>query len=181
VLVVATVVAAAAAGCGGGKGKKVETGPKHGTAASGSQATRVSQTPYAAGSPEASAGSSMVPSTVGVRRTKLGRVLADGSGRTLYVFERDRGDRSACDRACAQIWPPLTTTTSAVPATKGISQRLLGGSKRSHRIDSVTYAGHPLYFYGFDDRPGTTRGQGVSDFGGRWWVIAPSGRVIRRR
>ena len=62
-----------------------------------------------------------------------------------------------------------------------MSQRLLGSSARTDRIDEVTYARHPLYFYGFDDNPGDVRGQGVRDFGGRWWAISPSGRVIRSR
>src|SRR5215211_1364871 len=36
-------------------------------------------------------------------------MLADAKGRTLYLWEADQGDQSACDGACAQAWPPLTT------------------------------------------------------------------------
>jgi predicted lipoprotein with Yx(FWY)xxD motif len=100
-------------------------------------------------------------------------------GRTLYVFERDRGRRSTCYRSCAQLWPPFTTTTDTRPASNGILTRLLGASQRTDRSDNVTYAGHPLSFYGFDEGPGDMRGQGVRDFGGRWWAISPSGRVLR--
>ena len=114
-----------------------------------------------------------------MRKTKLGRILADGGGRTLYVFERDRGRRSTCYGSCAQLWPPFTTTTDVLPASNGILTRLLGASRRTDRSDNVTYAGHPLYFYGFDEGPGDMRGQGVRDFGGRWWAISPSGRVLR--
>jgi predicted lipoprotein with Yx(FWY)xxD motif len=177
-LAVGVAAALVAAGCGSG-GTETIPAPKKG--AGGSPATRASQTPYASASPEASAGASIVPSTVTVRRTRLGRILTDGGGRTLYVFERDRGRRSSCYGSCAQLWPPFTTTTDAVPAAAGVSQRLLGSSQRTDRIDGVTYAGHPLYFYGFDAGPGDLHGQGVQDFGGRWWAISPSGRVIRSR
>ena len=42
-------------------------------------------------------------------RTGLGRVVADGSGRTLYLFEKDTATRSACSGTCAVYWPPLLT------------------------------------------------------------------------
>src|SRR5512132_3634633 len=47
---------------------------------------------------------------VGVRNSKLGRILVDAQGRTLYLFEKDKGAMSTCFGACASAWPPLTTT-----------------------------------------------------------------------
>jgi quercetin dioxygenase-like cupin family protein len=47
---------------------------------------------------------------VGVRATRLGKILVDAQGRTLYLFEKDKGARSTCFGACASAWPPLTTT-----------------------------------------------------------------------
>src|SRR5262245_25018480 len=57
--------------------------------------------------------------------TKLGKVLADGGGRTLYLFEKDKGSRSTCFGACAAAWPPLTTTGKPT-ALRGISASKLG-------------------------------------------------------
>ncbi|MGI5231829.1 hypothetical protein [Actinoallomurus sp. CA-142502] len=43
---------------------------------------------------------------VAVRDSKLGKILVDGQGRTLYLFEADKGTKSTCYGACARAWPP---------------------------------------------------------------------------
>ncbi|MFL5853901.1 MAG: hypothetical protein ACJ77G_15665 [Solirubrobacteraceae bacterium] len=43
----------------------------------------------------------------------------------------------------------------------------------------VTYAGHPLYYYVNDRKPGQILCQDVREFGGTWLVVSPSGRAIR--
>src|SRR3954469_20512194 len=47
------------------------------------------------------------PASVGVASTRLGDVLVNRQGHTLYLFERDSGTMSACTGACAVNWPPL--------------------------------------------------------------------------
>src|SRR3954465_11017825 len=42
----------------------------------------------------------------------LGKILVGGHGRSLYLFEADKGPSSACSGACAQAWPPLTTAAA---------------------------------------------------------------------
>jgi hypothetical protein len=42
----------------------------------------------------------------------------------------------------------------------------------------VTYFGHPLYYYVGDHQPGQVRGQGLNQFGARWYVLAPSGQAV---
>src|ERR1700680_1353788 len=37
--------------------------------------------------------------------SKLGQILVDGSGRTVYLFLADSGTASTCYTSCAQIWP----------------------------------------------------------------------------
>src|SRR4051794_8252094 len=54
-------------------------------------------------------------------------MLVDATGRTLYVWEADQGDQSACDGACAQAWPPLTTNAKP-QAGDGVQAALLGTS-----------------------------------------------------
>src|ERR1700745_239239 len=46
--------------------------------------------------------------------SKLGTILVDGQGQTLYLFEKDKGMASSCSGACASIWPPLTSAGKAV-------------------------------------------------------------------
>jgi predicted lipoprotein with Yx(FWY)xxD motif len=45
--------------------------------------------------------------TVHSAASPLGRILVDAGGHTLYLFEKDKGARSACAGTCATYWPPL--------------------------------------------------------------------------
>src|SRR5262245_55770798 len=47
--------------------------------------------------------------TIRTSRTNLGRILVDAQGRTVYLFEKDPGTKSACSGACATAWPPVET------------------------------------------------------------------------
>src|SRR4051812_33470236 len=64
--------------------------------------------------------------TVATHRTKLGTVLADSRGRTLYLFEKDKGTTSACNGACASVWPPLLVTGGPAVAARGALSAKLG-------------------------------------------------------
>jgi predicted lipoprotein with Yx(FWY)xxD motif len=114
--------------------------------------------------------------TVATRHTGLGNVLVDAQGRTLYLFEKDKGMTSACAGACASIWPPLTATK--VVAGSGLSAAKLSVAKQPGGASDVTYAGHPLYTYVGDAKPGETKGQGLNQFGAQWYVLSPSGKKI---
>lgn len=116
--------------------------------------------------------------TVGVRHTALGKTLVDGRGRTLYIFRRDHTNVSTCSTACLQVWPALTTSLKPRAAGGALAAKI--GTIRSHGHRQVTYAGHPLYFYVGDGKPGDVNGQGLDQFGGKWYALQPSGRVIDR-
>src|SRR5207245_968843 len=75
--------------------------------------------------------------------SKLGQILVDGSGRTLYLFEADKGMSSTCYSACAQYWPPLLTN-GAPKAGAGATASLLGTTMRTDGTTEVTYGGHPV-------------------------------------
>jgi len=158
-LFIATVAAAAigliAAGCGGS------------AYSSGSYGSPV---PAAAPTGIATAG-------VGLANTRLGRVVVDGNGRTLYLFEKDKNRRSACYGQCATYWPPLLTHGKPV-ARAGAKQALLGTTRRTDGSLQVTYAGHPLYRYVQDQKPGQTTGEGLQLFGGGWDVLSPAGKKV---
>ena len=114
---------------------------------------------------------------VALKSTALGKVLVDARGRTLYLFEKDKHGRSACYGACATYWPPLYSTTKPRPGT-GVHASLLGLTKRTNGKRQVTYAGHPLYTFIADTKPGQTNGEGLSNFGATWDAIAASGRAV---
>ena len=113
-----------------------------------------------------------------VDSSRFGRILVDGHGRTLYLFTRDRRGKSRCYGACAQAWPPQLANGAQV-AGAGLDQRRLGTTTRRGGARQVTYAGHPLYYYVGDRKPGQILCQNVVEFGGTWLVVSPTGRAVR--
>ena len=99
-------------------------------------------------------------------------------GRTLYLWEADAKDKSACDGPCAAAWPPLTTTDKPA-AVAGAKADLLGTASRADGTLGVTYAGHPLYYFAGDTSSGQTTGQGSGSFGAPWWVVSPAGSALQ--
>jgi predicted lipoprotein with Yx(FWY)xxD motif len=109
--------------------------------------------------------------TVKVGQSKLGRILVDGQGHTLYLFERDEHGESYCNGACAAVWPPYETDGQP-QAAGGVSASALGTTKRDDGDRQVTYQGHPLYYYAADaSTPGKTTGEDVDQFGGSWYTL----------
>ena len=108
---------------------------------------------------------------------KLGAILVDGSGKTVYLFVADKGTVSSCYTSCATIWPPMLTT-GAPQAGTGAKASLLGTTTRTDGKVEVTYAGHPLYYFIQDKKAGDATGQGINGFGGLWWVLSPAGAAI---
>jgi predicted lipoprotein with Yx(FWY)xxD motif len=117
--------------------------------------------------------------TVAVAKTRIGRILVDSKGITLYDFVTDKGGVSGCYGACAALWPPLITKGKP-HAGPGVRESLLGTTKRKDGKLEVTYNHHPLYYFVTDRKPGQTTGQGVNQFGGPWWVLSPAGKEIHR-
>jgi predicted lipoprotein with Yx(FWY)xxD motif len=115
---------------------------------------------------------------VTLHKTKLGRVLATSSGRTLYLFMVDKHGRSACYGQCATYWPPLMKK-GALRAGNGVKANLLGTTKRKNGQLQVTYKGHPLYLFKLDKGAGQIAGQGQNFFGGKWYVVSGAGTAIK--
>jgi predicted lipoprotein with Yx(FWY)xxD motif len=109
--------------------------------------------------------------------SSFGKVLFDGRGFVLYAFTKDRRT-SACTGACAKAWPPYVVR-GAVRAGAGVKASLLGTVRRANGSRQVTYAGRPLYFYVGDKKPGQILCQNVSEFGGLWLIVRPSGKLVR--
>jgi predicted lipoprotein with Yx(FWY)xxD motif len=108
---------------------------------------------------------------------KLGQILVDEKGMTVYLFVADTGTASTCYTSCAAIWPPVITA-GAPQAGTGADKSLLGTTTRNDGKVEVTYAGHPLYYFIQDKSAGDTTGQGINGFGGLWWVMSPAGAAI---
>jgi predicted lipoprotein with Yx(FWY)xxD motif len=107
------------------------------------------------------------------RGTKLGSVLADANGRTLYTLT-DNGAPVPCASQCTAIWPPLllpagTGVANAATGVRGIGTVIGGGGIQ------VTQMGRPLYRFSGDTKRGDTNGDGINSFGGEWRAVPASG------
>ena len=112
----------------------------------------------------------------------VGAVLVNGAGRTLYAFIPDNDKKVTCTGACASIWPPLAIAAGQKPAVSGgVNASLVSSVSNPSGGDVVTYGGWPLYLYVADPSPGSDHGQAVNQFGGLWYVIAPSGQLVKSK
>ena len=104
----------------------------------------------------------------------LGLILAEGNGRTVYLFTMDEPNQSRCVGGCALAWPPLLTVGSPT-AKEGVPKDRLDSVRREDGYLQVTYNGWPLYYFAPDEMPGDTLGQGV---GNVWFVVSPVGDAV---
>jgi predicted lipoprotein with Yx(FWY)xxD motif len=160
-LVALAAVGALAAGCGS-NGSGSSSGGMGGYGSSGTA--------------PASGGASSV-ATVSATSTSLGMILVDGSGRTLYLFEKDQPDQSACAGACAAAWP-VDQSSGTPKAGSGVTASMLGTIKRGDGSTQVTYNKHPLYYFQGDSGAGQQNGQGVDAFGAKWYAVTPAGGAV---
>ncbi len=129
----------------------------------------------AAAAPAASGSSSSAGGTVMIAKNdKLGDILADAKGMTLYLYTKDTKNTSNCYDKCAANWPPLMTTGKATAGT-GADVSLLGTTTRKDGSTQVTYNGWPLYYFIKDQKPGDVTGQ---DVGGVWYVLSAKGEEV---
>jgi predicted lipoprotein with Yx(FWY)xxD motif len=155
------VLAAVLAGCGGGS-----------SSTSASTTSKGSTLPAPTPPPNAEEGTVFVSlgSVPG-----LGQILVGPEGRTLYAFSGDSESEATCEGACEKAWPPLLDESGEPEPSNGAAGARLGTIARKDGSKQVTYAGHPLYSYGGDKKPGEAKGNGASSFGGTWTALKGSG------
>ncbi|MEO8541017.1 MAG: hypothetical protein ABI577_14850, partial [bacterium] len=98
------VAALSIAACGGDDGYGGSSSPTKAP-----DATVATQPTAAAAGPAVKIGNSV----------KFGSYLTTSDGLTLYTFAQDSAGKSACSGSCAATWPPLTTTSTTLPAVEG--------------------------------------------------------------
>jgi len=142
-----------------------------GGSASASQASAVGAVHVASGA------------TVQTRKVgRLGTILVNSRGLTLYMFVPDKQKRVTCTGQCAVIWPPLKLKAGQKPTAGGAARKaLLGSDPNPGGGRVVTYNHWPLYTYITDTKPGQAKGQAIKLNGGYWYVLSPSGAVIKKK
>jgi predicted lipoprotein with Yx(FWY)xxD motif len=114
--------------------------------------------------------------TIKVVRSQFGRILADGRGQAVYVFDKETSSRPECYGACAKAWPPVLAKGRPM-AGRGVRAQRLGTTRRRSGKRQVTVGGKPLYYY-VDDAPGRVLCHNVAEFGGLWLVVRPDGTPV---
>lgn len=94
-----------------------------------------------------------------------GKVLTDGKGMTLYVFDKDGDGKSACNGPCATNWPPLTAGSDA--KAEGSYTVIV----RDDGSRQWAYKGKPLYTWSKDTKPGDITGDGFLN--NAWHIAMP--------
>ncbi len=114
--------------------------------------------------------------SVSVATTKLGKILVDAKGLTLYRFDNDTAaGKSSCGAGpCATTWPAAIVTGAATAGT-GIDGATLTTFKRDDGATQLQIDGHPLYTFAGDTKAGDTNGQGIGE---KWYAAGPTGDKV---
>ena len=105
---------------------------------------------------------------------KLGKILVDGKGMTLYGFTKDEPDKSNCSGGCLE-----SLAAAAQPGQpqgrRGVDQSLLGTTTLADGSKIVTYNHMPAVPLGQGPEPGDVTGQNVNNV---WFVVSPDGKMV---
>jgi predicted lipoprotein with Yx(FWY)xxD motif len=116
---------------------------------------------------------------INAHASKLGKILVASNGDILYAFSKDSKNKDACAKisGCLDVWP-IEAVHGKLKAGTGVKQSLLGtitvGGKKQ-----ATYDGHPLYGYVEANTASDTDYVGITQSGGTWPAVSPSGKLIK--
>ncbi|MDQ6698039.1 MAG: hypothetical protein M3Z46_11355 [Actinomycetota bacterium] len=155
---VTMTLAIAAGGLLAGCGSSSKTSSTATTAGAASSTTTAAATPAEA-------------TLVTAKKTdKLGTVLADKAGMTLYTLTKN-GKAVACTGACPKAWPPYAAPAgvSKPEGSHGIAGLSTVAGSDGTRL--VAVGGLPLYHFVQDKDGEDAYGDGIASFGGVWHVV----------
>ncbi|MEV7991725.1 SCO0930 family lipoprotein [Streptomyces sp. NPDC086077] len=112
---------------------------------------------------------------------KLGEIVVDKNGHTVYRFMKDSQwpMKTACTGECLEKWPVVAPVDAK--DTKGIDLQGSTANRgyvvfdRPDGIKQQTIDCVPIYTFTGDKKPGDTNGQGV---GGTWFAVKPDGKPV---
>ena len=164
VSVVAAVVVIAACG------SSSKTASKSSTTASTSTSTPSEITTTSAAASSGATLGAVTNSTIGQQ------ILADSSGRTVYLFMPDGSSKTTTVPSSIRAnWPPVKSAAATPTVGAGLDQSKLSVDMQADGTDQVAYGGHLLYTFAGDTAAGDAKGQGL---GGVWYVLSPAGTKI---
>jgi len=133
-------------------------------AACGSSSNRYST---ATVQPPAQTGTSSAVVVKSASSARLGTVLVNAQGMTLYHLSAEGSGKFICTgTGCVSIWHPVLVPAGGAPS--GVIS--LTVVKRPDGTSQVAYKGEPLYTFASDMSPGEAKGQGLKDVG-TWTAV----------
>ena len=108
-----------------------------------------------------------VPPGFDVATTSIGRLLTTAKTYSVYVYDRDTPDTSACINDCARTWKPMLAPALA---------RALGEwsiIERSPGVRQWTFRGQPLYTHTLDQQAWSQEGSDVPGWSNVYTQLAP--------
>lgn len=166
--------AAAAAACSSSSSSTSATAPASSAPASASATAPTSSAPAGASAASVTISAKSVPG--------VGNVLVNGQGLTLYMLTSEKGGKKltcTVSSGCTKVWPEIVVPTGTqATAGSGVQSSLLGTVTGAAGSPLVTYNGWPLYTFEGDSGPGMAKGQGLTNFGGTWYVLNAAGTPV---
>jgi predicted lipoprotein with Yx(FWY)xxD motif len=149
-------------------GPPASNGPAYGADAAESDAAAPGDTEPGAVAPAGFTTTSLTGKTV----DRMGKVIVDSAGWTVYRFDKDTANPPAsnCVGQCAVDWPPILVTDD--PKVTGIDAAKVGKITRADGGVQLTVNGWPAYRFAGDRSAGKWKGQAVKNI---WWVMQPTG------
>jgi predicted lipoprotein with Yx(FWY)xxD motif len=137
----------------------------------------------ASGPATSSSGSNAAITVMTANVPGVGTVLVNGDGRTLYMLTSEQGGKITCtdDNGCTKTWPD-----TELPS--GVTHGVVGNGAQASQLSTVksadghlylTYGGWPLYTYSGDTGSMQAHGEGITSFGGTWYVLNASGTPVK--
>ncbi len=119
--------------------------------------------------------------SVYLRKTKLGKILVNTAGTTLFEFSKDPPKTDTCVKhtGCTTNWIPQAESGKPTAGPGARSSLLSTINVKALGERQLTYAGHPLYIDARATGPGQTSYVGTKEFGGTWDAINAKGRAVK--
>ncbi len=146
-------------------------------AACGSSSKAASSTDTSAPATTTTTTVAAAPASVTLASTKLGMILVDTKGLSLYQFENDKTPgASTCGAGqCASTWPAAIVTTATPVVGSGITGKIATFKRADDGKLQLQINGHPLYTFAGDSKPGDVNGQKIID---KWYVTTGAGAKV---
>lgn len=108
-----------------------------------------------------------IPPGFAVKSTTTGRLLGTDKNYSVYSYDKDTADKSACDAVCARTWKPMLAPQSVH------AQGDWSTIERSPGVRQWVFRKQPLYSYALDTDPWSLEGSDVEGWHNVYTQVAP--------